>query len=86
MENYEFETTSFMRNDDKQEKGNVENGKEDAVEANEFLKNELKGLNFYQRFKLTKNNWFSVTLDLKYFKRLLTLVAFYKLLLLFGTR
>ena len=60
MENNKFET-SFMRNNDQQNKGNVENRKEDAVEANEFLRNEFKNLNFYRRFKLTKNNWFSVS-------------------------
>ena len=76
---------SFIH-DEAQDEEKVKKRKEEFVEANEFVRKEFKGKSLNQRFKLTKENWFRVTLDLKHFKHILSLLVFYKLLFLFLTR
>ena len=85
MDNNEFETTSFISNDKTQNEKKVKK-REETVEANVYLKNKFKDQSLRQRFELTKEHWFSSTLDLGHFKHVLTLMVFYKFLFLFGTR
>ena len=83
-DNNEIETTSFISNDKSQNKERAQ--KKKTVEANVYLKNKFKDQSLRQRFEMTKEHWFSSTLDFGHFKHVLTLMVFYKFLFLFGTR
>ena len=61
-------------------------GEEKQVEANEYILAKFKSLGLKERYQIIKENWFGSTLNLKHFKSVLTLFAFYKSLVFFVTR